>query len=69
MRAASGIGKEWYEQAANMEAYLIGKTAEGVTGIAVNEDQKPTDPDLAAGVTVSISGYQTAAVKAIKNAK
>lgn len=69
MRAASGIGKEWYEQAANMEAYLIGKTAEGVTGIAVNEDQKPTDPDLAAGVTVSIGGYQTAAVKAIKNAK
>lgn len=69
MKGASGIGKEWYEQAAAMEDYLVGKTAEEVTGIAVDESQKPTDADLAAGVTVSIGGYQTAAVKAVENAE
>ena len=69
MKAASGIGKEWYEQAANMEVYLVGKTAGEVTGIAVDADGKGTEPDLLAGVTISIDGYQTAAVKAIENAK
>ncbi len=69
MKAASGIGKEWFEQAAAMEDYLVGKTAEEVAGIAVDESQKPADADLAAGVTVSIGGYQTAAVKAIENAE
>lgn len=69
MKAASGIGKEWFEQAAVMESYLIGKDAGEVAGIAVDEDGKGTDPDLVAGVTISIDGYQTAAVKAIENAK
>lgn len=69
MKAASGIGKEWYEQASVMESYLIGKDAGEVAGIAVDEDGKGTDPDLVAGVTISIDGYQTAAVKAIENAK
>ncbi|MCI8517341.1 MAG: hypothetical protein HFG75_10845 [Hungatella sp.] len=69
MRPASGIGKEWFEQAAAMEEYLIGKTADEVLGIAVDESEKPTDADLAAGVTISIGGYQTAAVKAVENAK
>ncbi len=69
MKAASGIGKEWYEQAEAMEAYVIGKTAEEIKGIAVDESNKPTDADLLAGVTVSIGGYKTAAVKAVDNAK
>lgn len=69
MKAASGIGKEWFEQAAAMEEYLVGKTSAEVTGIAVNEDKKPTEPDLVAGVTISIDGYQVAAVKAMENAK
>ena len=69
MKAASGIGKEWFEQAANMEDYLAGKNAGEVTGIAVDGDGKPTDPDLLAGVTISVDGYQTAAVKAMENAK
>lgn len=69
MRGASGIGKEWFEQAAAMEDYLIGKTAGEVTGIAVDGDGKPTDPDLLTSVTISVDGYQTAAVKAMENAK
>lgn len=69
MKAASGIGKEWFEQAAAMEAYVIGKTADEVAGIAVDEDTKPTDADLAAGVTISIGDFQAAIVKAAANAK
>lgn len=69
MRSASGIGKEWFEQAAGMEDYLVGKTAGEVTGIAVDGDGKPTDPDLLASVTISVDGYQTATVKAMENTK
>ena len=69
MKAASKIGKEWYEQAEALEQYVIGKTAGEVAGIAVNEEGKAADSDLAASVTVSIGGYQEAAQKAIANAK
>lgn len=69
MKAASGIGKEWYEQAAAMGAYMIGKTADEVAGITVNEDSKPTDADLAASVTISIGDYQAAVQKAAATAK
>ena len=69
MKPASGIGKEWFEQAAVLEEYFVGKTSSEVDGIAVDESTKPTDADLLAGVTVSIGGYKTAAVKAVENAK
>lgn len=68
MRAASGIGKEWYEQAEAFENYVIGKTAKEVAGIAVGENGKTTDADLSAGVTVAIGDYQKAVVEAVKNA-
>lgn len=69
MKKASSIGKEWYEQAASMEEYLVGKTAKEVTGIAVDDSGKATDPDLLAGVTMSVNGYQATAVKAVENAR
>lgn len=69
MRPASAIGKEWFEQAAAMEAFMIGKTADEVAGIAVDEDNKTTDADLAAGCTMSIGDFQECAVKAAANAK
>lgn len=69
MKAASGIGKEWYEQAAAMEEYVIGKTIEEVKGIAVDEDTKPVDADLAAGVTVKIGDYIEAIEAAAENAQ
>ncbi|MDO4329386.1 MAG: FMN-binding protein [Lachnospiraceae bacterium] len=68
MKAASGIGKEWYEQAEAFENYVIGKTAKEVAGIAVGENGKTTDADLSAGVTVAIGDYQKAVVEAVKNA-
>lgn len=69
MKPASGIGKEWFEQAEALEAYLIGKTADEVTGIAVDEDNKPADADLTAGVTMAIGDFQIAVQKSAASAK
>ena len=69
MRKASGIGKEWNEQANALAAYLLGKTAEQIKGIAVTDDGKAADPDLLASVTVSLGDLTGVALKAIANAK
>ncbi len=53
MKAASKIGKEWFEQAASFSEYVLGKTAEEVAAIAV-EEGKATDADLVSSVTVTI---------------
>ena len=64
MRDFSSIGKEWYEQAAGFAAYVTGKTPAEVSGIAVTEDGKAADADLAASVTISIGAFQTLVDKA-----
>jgi len=69
MRKASGIGKEWYEQAEAIEDFVIGKTAKEIAGIPVNESGKTTDVDLVSGATVAISSYQKTIIKAIQNAE
>ncbi len=69
MADASEIGKEWYEQAAALAAYVIGKTADEVLGIAVNDEQHPADADLKASVTIAIGGYVSTIVKAVENAR
>lgn len=69
MKAVSGIGKEWYEQAEAMSAYMVGKTADEIAGIAVDEAFKTTDADLAAGVTIAIGDFQEATVKSAANAR
>ena len=53
-----GIGKEWNEQAQALADYVVGKTADEVLGIAVDEATKPADADLSASVTISIGGFQ-----------
>ncbi len=68
MAKQSKIGKEWNEQAAFLANYVVGKTVEEVKGIAVAEG-KPTDADLAASVTVSITGYVDAIERAVANAQ
>ena len=64
MKKASSIGKEWYEQAAAFSAYVVGKTPEEVSGIAINEKGGAADADLAASVTVSIGEFQALVAKA-----
>lgn len=68
MAKASKIGKEWNEQAAFLANYVVGKTVEEVKGIAVAEG-KATDADLAASVTVSVTGYINAIERAVASAQ
>ncbi len=65
MKAYAGSQFEWNEQAANFAAYVTGKTADQVAGIAVDEKTAPTDADLASGVTIAIGGFQALIAKAL----
>jgi hypothetical protein len=56
MKSASGIGKEWYEQANAFAAYATGKSVDEIKGIALTEG-KPADADLAASVTVHVNAF------------
>ena len=65
MVAWGGAMAEWNEQAANFAAYVNGKTADQVAGIAINEGTKPADgSDLASTVTIAIGGFQALIAKA-----
>ena len=64
MVAWGGAVAEWNEQAASFAAYVTGKTAAEVAGIAVNERTAPADADLAASVTIAVGGFQALIAKA-----
>ena len=66
MVAWGGAIAEWNEQAASFAAYVTGKTADEVAGIAINEATKPADgSDLSSSVTISIGGFQALIAKAL----
>lgn len=69
MKKASGIGREWNEQAAAFAAYTVGKTVEEVKGIAVTEKGSPADADLASSVTIGIGDFNAALEKAAASVK
>lgn len=69
MGKASGIKKEWNEQAAAFSAYVVGKTVDQVKGIAVNEKGAPKNADLSSSVTISVGDFITVIEKAVKNAQ
>ena len=64
MVAWGGAIAEWNEQAASFAAYITGKTADEVAGIAVDESTKPTDADLLTSVTIKIGEFQSLIAKA-----
>ncbi len=64
MVAWGGAKYEWNQQAAAFAAYVTGKTAAEVGGIAVNEGTKPTEADLSSSVTIAIGGFMTLIQKA-----
>lgn len=66
MKKYGGATFEWNEQAANFSAYVTGKTAADVAGIAVAESGKPADADLSASVTIAIGGFQALIAKAVQ---
>ena len=64
MVAWGGAKYEWNQQAASFAAYVTGKTAAEVAGIAVTEG-KPSGADLSASVTIAIGGFQALITKAM----
>lgn len=69
MKGKSGIGKEWYQQAAAFADYVKGKTVSEVKGIAVNESGEATGEDLKSSVTISVGGFIAGIGKAVSNAQ
>lgn len=67
MKRVSGIEKEWYEQAAALEDYMIGKTLAEVQSMPL-EEGRPAE-DLASSVTITVGGYLAALEKAVANAR
>lgn len=68
MSAASSISKDWHEQAAAFAAYCVGKTLEEVKNVAVTEDGKAADADLAAGCTLALYNFLPGLEDAVNNA-
>ena len=69
MVPASPIGKEWFEQVAVWDAYMVGKTIQEVAGLELDEKFAPVDEELRAGCTMDMKDPLAVTVKAIVNAK
>ena len=66
MKAASGIGKEWFEQAEALEDWCVGKTVEEVVTMPTYDKgdgrhtQVPDDVDLKTGCTIDMGSFLNA---------
>ena len=69
MKKASKIGKEWYEQNQAFDDWTVGKTADEVSGMKVNDKGSTADEDLMTGCTIGVTGLQKVVVAAINSAK
>ncbi|NLY29619.1 MAG: hypothetical protein GX047_03205 [Firmicutes bacterium] len=73
MRRASSIGKEWFEQIAEFEKWMVGKTVDEVKALKVKERDAahpavPDVPELTSSVTITVQDYIAAVEKAWENA-
>ena len=68
MAKASAIGKEWFEQAAALEAYYVGKTATEVGAIELDAEGVAVAEDLKTSISVGIDEYLASFAKAVANA-
>src|SRR5690606_19163143 len=68
MAGNSGIKKEWNEQMAAFEEYLIGKDLAAVTGLVVEEGYLADSEDLKSSVTMAVSEFIGLVEKAVANA-
>jgi hypothetical protein len=71
MKASSGLGMEWWEQADALEAWMVGKTVDTVLAMAVApasstkpEPGAPTGDDLKSSVSISCTDILKAFKKA-----
>ena len=70
MKAYGGAKYEWYEQAAALADYAVGKTVEELRSGAIDESGKaPEGSDLASTATIYLGGYVSAIEEAVKNAQ
>lgn len=63
MKAYGKAAKEWFEQADEFDAKLVGKTADAIAKLADNTG-KPADELVTAGCTINVNDMVKAAVKA-----
>ena len=68
MKANSGIGKEWYEQAEALEAWMVGKTLAEVKALPLVDGEIKDGEDLKSSVTITVTDYLAAVEKAVANA-
>ncbi len=66
MKGASGIGKEWYEQAEFLENYL---KENGIDSVNLTAEGYAADEDVLAGCTINIKELVETAQEAYNNAK
>lgn len=69
MKAYGGAKYEWYEQAAALANFAVGKTVQQLRSGAINEAGKAQDADLASVATIYLGGYVNAIEKAVANAQ
>ncbi len=69
MIRASGIEKEWDEQIAGLEAWMVGKTVGEITALDLLDDGSPDDPDLVTSVTITVTYYLAALAEAYTGAR
>lgn len=67
MVKASAIGKEWFEQAAALEAYFVGKTAADIEATEMDAEGVAVAEDLKTSISVGIDEYLAAYAKAFAN--
>lgn len=73
MVGRSEIGKEWFEQIAALEEWMVGRTPAEVQAIptkVVDDGHQfvPSGEDLTSSVTITIEGYLKVVEKAVENA-
>ena len=66
MKGASKIGKEWNEQIASLEKYIVEK---GIKAVKLDDAGYPSEEDVKSSCTINIAGYVKAVEEAINNAK
>lgn len=70
MKQYAGSKYEWYEQAAALAKYAVGKTVDELKNGAIDESGKaPAGSDLASTATIYLGGYVSAIETAVNNAK
>jgi lysine/ornithine N-monooxygenase len=68
MKETSTLKKEWFEQIAELEKYMTGKTVAEVKAMKLTETTVPDVEELKTLVTIKVSGYIAALEKAYASA-